>query len=95
MYRFPFVNPATISMIVSVIGVLITIATVITTNAKNQQKTESKIDVIDVKIQTLSDRVEKHNNVIERVYQLETDYKVLEQREKVSEHRLDDLEKGA
>ena len=36
-------------------------------NANFQQQ----IAVIDVKIETLSNRVEKHNNVIERTYKLE------------------------
>ena len=36
-------------------------------NANFQQQ----IAVIDVKIETLSDRGEKHNNVIERTYKLE------------------------
>ena len=36
-------------------------------NANFQQQ----IAVIDVKIETLSTRVEKHNNVIERTYKLE------------------------
>jgi len=32
---------------------------------------QNQIAIIDLKIETLSDRVEKHNNVIERVYKLE------------------------
>lgn len=32
---------------------------------------QQQIAVIDVKIETLSQRVEKHNNVIERTYKLE------------------------
>lgn len=32
---------------------------------------QQQIAVIDVKIETLSDRVEKHNQVIERTYKLE------------------------
>ena len=45
-------------------------------------------------IDVLSERVEKHNNVIERTYALEKVVAVLDNREKVSEHRLDDLEKA-
>lgn len=43
-------------------------------------------------IDVLSSRVEKHNNVIERTYKLERDVAVLDNREKVSENRLRDLE---
>ena len=57
-------------------------------NARVQQQ----IAVIDVKIETLSQRVEKHNNVIERVYRLEEADKLLDERIKVGNHRLDDLE---
>ena len=32
---------------------------------------QNQISIVELKIQTLSDRVEKHNNVIERVYKLE------------------------
>ena len=44
-------------------------------------------------IEMLSDRVEKHNNVIERTYALEKAVAVLDNREKVSENRLTDLER--
>lgn len=49
--------------------------------------------VIECKIEELSNRVEKHNTVIERTYALEKAVGILENKEKVSEHRLDDLEK--
>lgn len=48
--------------------------------------------VIELKIETLSNHVEKHNNVIERTYQLESDVKVLTQRETASESRIKKLE---
>ena len=32
---------------------------------------QNQISIVELKIQTLTDRVEKHNNVIERVYKLE------------------------
>lgn len=44
-------------------------------------------------IKNLDKKVNKHNQLIERTYRLEQDLAVLENREKVSEHRLDDLEK--
>jgi hypothetical protein len=57
-------------------------------NANVQQH----IAIIDLKIDELSNRVEKHNNVIERTYALEKAMGILENRESVSEHRLADLE---
>lgn len=49
-------------------------------------------------IEVLSDRVEKHNNVIERTYECERLISVHEEKIKVANHRIDDLEnkpKGA
>lgn len=48
---------------------------------------------ISADIKALTRSVEKHNNVIERVYQLETKADVFEEKMKVANHRIDDLEK--
>lgn len=44
------------------------------------------------RIEQLEKRVEKHNNVIERVYTLEKEKAVFEEEMKVANHRIDDLE---
>lgn len=44
------------------------------------------------RIQQLEKRVEKHNNVIERVYKLERHEAVIEEEIKVANHRIGDLE---
>ena len=44
------------------------------------------------RIEQLEKKVEKHNSVAERTYAIEEKLAVLETREIVSEHRLDDLE---
>ena len=49
-------------------------------------------------IEVLSDRVEKHNSVIDRTYECEKHISVLEEKSRVANHRIDDLEshyKGA
>ncbi len=40
----------------------------------------------------LEKKVGKHNHLVERMFQLEQDVAVLDNRQKVSEHRLRDLE---
>lgn len=45
------------------------------------------------RIEQLEKKVEKHNNVIERVYVLETDDAVIKEDLKVVNHRIEDLEK--
>ncbi len=44
------------------------------------------------RIAELEKKVEKHNNVIERVYSLEKHEAVFEEEIKVANHRIDDLE---
>ena len=44
------------------------------------------------RIQQLEEKVEKHNKVIERVYNLEKHEAVMEEEIKVANHRIDDLE---
>lgn len=44
------------------------------------------------RIQELEKKVEKHNNVIERVYALEKNEAVMEEEIKVANHRIEDLE---
>lgn len=51
------------------------------------------IAVIKTEITGLRKEVEKHNGVIERTYKLEQRMEVQEERQKVANHRIDDLEK--
>lgn len=44
------------------------------------------------RIEQLEAKVERHNQVIERVYQLEKNEAVMEEEIKVANHRIDDLE---
>ena len=44
------------------------------------------------RIEQLEKKVEKHNNVIERVYDLEKSEAVIKEEIKVANHRIDDLE---
>lgn len=54
---------------------------------------QNKISIIEIKIDTLSEMVEKHNGVIERTYILEQKSAVQEEQIKVANHRIEDLEK--
>lgn len=54
---------------------------------------QSHLAIIDLEIKTLSDRVEKHNGVIERTYKLEQESAVQAEQIKVANHRIEDLER--
>lgn len=48
------------------------------------------------RIEQLEKKVEKHNNIIERTYELESKAQLFDEKLKVANHRIDDLEqKGA
>lgn len=55
---------------------------------------QSHLAIIDLEIKTLSERVEKHNGVIERTYKLEQDSAVQAEQIKVANHRIEDLERA-
>lgn len=46
------------------------------------------------RIEQLEKKVEKHNNVLERVYVLETNEAVIKEEIKAATHRIDDLEES-
>lgn len=60
---------------------------------KTREENSKTIALIDYKLTELTDRVNKHNNVIERTYELEKLTELQEEKIKVANHRIDDLEK--
>ena len=52
-----------------------------------------EIRTIKIDIKDLEDKQDKHNQVVERVYELEKVAEVLEERQKTANHRIDDLER--
>ena len=49
--------------------------------------------LIAYRLEQLEDKVNKHNQVIERTYRLEKQEALLEEKVAVANHRIDDLEK--
>lgn len=56
---------------------------------------QQQIAVIEVKMDTLSERVEKHNGIYDKTMQLQQDVALHEEKIKVANHRIDDLEHKA
>jgi hypothetical protein len=55
----------------------------------SQRKTTA---LIAYRLEQLEEKVNKHNNLIERMYTLEKKCEVLDEKLRVSNHRIDDLE---
>lgn len=66
------------------------------TRAETQKKHEQTVELITYRLDQLEKKVDKHNQVIERTYELEKRADVLEEKVKVANNRIKDLEqKGA
>ena len=70
-----------------IVGVMSLIGTVI--------GSYSGIKLMTYRIEQLEKKVEKHNNLVERMYKVEETTAILINDMKVANHRIDDLEKGA
>lgn len=53
------------------------------------------VAILEYRLIELEKKVDKHNNLVERTYELESRADVADEKIKVANHRLDDLEKGA
>lgn len=61
--------------------------------SKHQKEQHDKtIALVEYKLDELTKRVDKHNNVIERTYKLEELTALQEEKIKVANHRIEDLE---
>ena len=60
---------------------------------KTQKANQDNIVLIAYRLEQLEKKVDKHNNMIERTYDLERRSDVLEEKQRVANHRIDDLEK--
>ena len=84
-------------MIEAVITGAVAIIVCMINNICQQRRTEKAnsktIALIDYKLDELTKRVDKHNNVIERTYKLEKAIEIDEENIKVANHRIDDLER--
>lgn len=83
-------------MIESIITGVVAIAVCMINNAYQRRASEKQhnitIALIEYKLDQLTHKVEKHNGVIERVYEVERRLDVDKERINVANHRIDDLE---
>jgi|LFRM01.1.fsa_nt_gb tetrahydromethanopterin S-methyltransferase subunit G len=77
------------SIIVAVITGVLSLAGTLTGSYFSQRKSAA---LIAYRLEQLEKKVDKHNSVIERTYQLEKRCEVIEEKIKVANHRIEDLE---
>lgn len=62
-------------------------------NRKSMAQHDETMGLIKYQLEQLTERVDKHNNVVERTYALERRAEIHEEKIKVANHRIEDLEK--
>lgn len=85
----------------TIIGALISAAAAIVvcviSQSRQTMKIEAQLDkqtaLLDQRINVLAERVDKHNQVVERTFKLEELTAVQTEQIKVANHRIDDLER--
>lgn len=77
------------TIISSIITGVVALATCLITQGVANRKTTA---LIEFKLDELTKRVDKHNNVIERTYKLEEQTALQGEKIRVANHRIDDLE---
>ena len=85
---------AIISALIGAAGAIIVCVIQNTSLAQKQQAQFDKaIALINYKIDELTAKVEKHNHLVERTYKLEEATKLNEEKIRVANHRIEDLER--
>ena len=62
------------------------------TMKRTEKAQQDNIVLISYRLEQLEQKVDKHNNMIERTYNLERRADVMEEKMSVANHRIDDLE---
>lgn len=68
----------------------VTLIVCLISNHGQQEKTRA---LMEYKLDELTKRVDKHNSIVERTYYLEEQVVLQEEKIKVANHRIEDLEK--
>ena len=78
------------TIISACISAAVTLVVCVISNRSQSEKTRA---LREYKLEELTKRVDKHNNVVERTYALEEKMSVHEEQIKVANHRIEDLER--
>ena len=76
--------------VTALISGVVTLIVCMVNNHYQQDKTRT---LVEYRLSQLEKKVDKHNNLIERTYKLEEEMTLHEEKLKVANHRIEDLEK--
>ena len=75
-------------------GIIIAVLSMVGTLAGAYLANRNNSALIAYRLDKLEEKVDKHNSVIERTFKLEEQAALIEERIKVANHRIEDLEKA-
>ncbi len=78
------------TVLAAVISGAVTLAVCLINNRAQTEKTRA---LLDYRLRQLEKKQDRHNQVIERMYHLETEVEVAREQIKVANHRIEDIEK--
>ena len=79
-------------MITGVVAILVCMINNYCQSKKADEQHQTTVALIEYKLDQLTDKVEKHNNAVERLYIVERKLDVDEEKLKVINRQIDDLE---
>ena len=86
------------ALICALIGIAASITVAVIQSRAQHSETLSEMDKRDAlqaqRIEQLEKKMDKHNNLIERTYEIEQNIAVMQNDIKVANHRIDDLERN-
>jgi uncharacterized protein YlxW (UPF0749 family) len=87
-------NPTIIASLISALAAIV--VCMINNHFQNQKVQKAHNDnivLISYRLEQLEQKVDKHNNLIDRTYELERRADVMEEKQKVANNRISDLER--
>lgn len=86
------------TLIAALIGGGVTLAVCLINNIFQQKKADERhsqtVSMMEYKIDQLTKKVEKHNRLVERMYSIEETAAVYDEKMRVANHRIEDLERA-
>ena len=85
-------NELIVALVTGGLSLIGTVITVIVGFKQTSKQVDAKTDLTIYRIEQLEAKQDKHNTLIERTYKLEEKADLMQERMKVANHRLDDIE---
>lgn len=74
-------------------AVISALAAIVVCVISNHYQNENTRNLLEYRLTQLEEKVDKHNNLVERTYKLEQHNEVQDEKIKEANHRIEDLEK--